>query len=45
VVNLRALSADDACTALFNPTVTPNLPTKESQVTRPVELPAEPIPA
>jgi hypothetical protein len=45
VVNLRALSADDACTALFNPTVRPNLPTKESQVTRPVELPAEPIPA
>jgi hypothetical protein len=34
VVNLRTLAADDACAALFNPTVTPNLPTKESQLTR-----------
>ena len=45
VVNLRALSADDACAALFNSTVTPNLPSKESQVTRNVEQASEPIPA
>lgn len=49
VVNLRTLSAEDACSALFNAAVTPNLPTKESQVTRqpgPVnETNSEPIPA
>ena len=48
VVNLRTLTADDACTALFKATLTPNLPTKESQVTRGAEQtsePSEPIPA
>ena len=45
VVNLRTLTADDACAALFNPTMTPNLPTKESQVTRVTEQTSEPIPA
>ena len=45
VVNLRTLTAEDACSALFNATVTPNLPTKESQVTRPTAPTTEPIPA
>lgn len=49
VVNLRTLTADQACSAIFNATVTPNLPTKESQVTRPAgsisETNPEPIPA
>jgi hypothetical protein len=47
VVNLRTLKADAACAALFDATVTPNLPTKESQVTRAPEQEqtSEPIPA
>jgi hypothetical protein len=47
VVNLRTLTADAACAALFDATVTPNLPTKESQVTRAPEQEqtSEPIPA
>src|SRR5687768_5946928 len=45
VVNLRTLTADDACSALFNSTVSPNLPTKESQVTRAPEQTTEPISA
>ena len=49
VVNLRTLTADEACAAIFNAGVTPNLPTKESQVTRqagPISEPNnEPIPA
>lgn len=49
VVNLRTLTADQACSAIFNAAVTPNLPTKESQVTRPAgsisETNPEPIPA
>ncbi len=45
VVNLRTLTAEDACSALFSATVTPNLPTKESQVMRPSTPTTEPIPA
>lgn len=45
VINLRTLTADDACAGLFNPTVTPNLPTKESQITRTAEQTTEPISA
>lgn len=45
VVNLRTLSADDACAALFNPTLNPNLPTRESQVTRGANPSSETIPA
>ena len=45
VVNLRTLSADDACAALFNPTLNPNLPTRESQVTRGSNPSSETIPA
>jgi hypothetical protein len=45
VVNLRTLTAEDACAALFNAPVTPNLPTKESQVVRPNVPTTEPIPA
>ena len=45
VVNLRTLTADEANAALFNPAITPNLPTKESQVTRATEPTSEPIPA
>jgi hypothetical protein len=37
VVNLRTLTADEACAAIFNAMVTPNLPTKESQLTRQAE--------
>jgi hypothetical protein len=45
VINLRKLTAADACAALFAPTITPNLPTKESQVTRATEQTTEPLPA
>jgi hypothetical protein len=45
VVNLRTLSADDACAALFNPTLNPNLPTRESQITRGANPSSEAIPA
>jgi hypothetical protein len=45
VVNLRTLTAEDACSALFNVSMTPNLPTKESQVTRPAETTTEPVSA
>ena len=45
VINLRTLTADDACAALFVSTITPNLPTKESQVTRVTGQTTEPISA
>lgn len=41
VVNLRKLSAEEACSALFNPAVTPNLPAGKE--TRPDET-STPIP-
>jgi hypothetical protein len=34
VINLRTLTADQACAAVFSAAVAPNLPTKEEQATR-----------
>ena len=45
VVNLRSLSADDACAALFSATITPNLPVKETSAAMPVQGMNEPVTA
>jgi len=45
VVNLRTLTAEDACSALLAATVKPNLPTKDEQVKRATEQTTESIPA
>jgi hypothetical protein len=45
VINLRTLNAEDACSALFHASVTPNLPAKESQVTRSDVQTTEPVSA